>query len=165
VFRLNSAARRTGISKGKSVSLLVLTLGAAVFPEMHRRRAASYHCTPSRISGLLTSAAQNPTATAFSIALSVIPNPAGWWVRNLNASLSALLLSSPLREGLGVCKLTRSVRSRSHQQKHNLFQKKINKDHLDAQTHPHPSLRGELLSVTPNKFLVPVRSVPLYERG
>ena len=42
-----------------------LALGAAVFPEMHRRRAASYHCTPSRISGLLTSAAQSPLLLPF----------------------------------------------------------------------------------------------------
>ena len=124
MFRLNSAARRTGISKGKSVSLLVWRSE----PPFSRKctGAAPPHITAP------------PHATAADVR-----RP----------------LCSPLREGLGVCKLTRSVRSRPFYKKHNQFQRETKtKYQQNAQTHPDPSPRGELLIATLKKdYIVPVR--------
>ena len=113
VFRLNSAARRTGISKGKSVSLLVWRSE----PPFSRKctGAAPPHITAPPHA---TAADNRRPLQAFCYCLFnstsiVIPNPAGMRVRNLNApssrgfgvSLSVPPLSSPLRRA-GVCVLS-----------------------------------------------------------
>jgi len=73
----------------------------------------------------------------------------------------------PSTRGAGGVFFIRSAAHVPSTKKHNSFNRKLNKKPTErTNTPPNPSLRGELISVTLNKkYKVPVRSVPLYERG